>query len=260
MKEKTLISIYKTTMQMLPEMAKEAGLNEQQLDEYFHVQRYTELNRIYRGMVGSITNRNMIPKVIGDVDQYDKLLMGFDPKKVIERYGLNYELFLNELKIQRGLDETKVHKRSLWRMFAKGTISCAKFMEDFDNSDDFYRFGDIFAKSDIDKVAFALPMLLAKEIDGFGFALACDFLKGAGYDQYPKPDVHIMVVLKRTNCILSRDDYLSFKLIRTMAKLVGVSPYKADKAIWLVCSGTFYKQDKLIKSRKEELIKRVMEG
>ncbi len=34
-------------------------------------------------------------------------------------------------------------------------------------------------------------MLLGREINGFGFALSCDFLKELGYEDFPKPDVHL---------------------------------------------------------------------
>jgi hypothetical protein len=33
----------------------------------------------------------------------------------------------------------------------------------------------------------ALPLLLAQEIDGFGFALACNFLRELGYETSPSP-------------------------------------------------------------------------
>jgi len=42
-------------------------------------------------------------------------------------------------------------------------------------------------------------MLLAYEIYGYGFPLACDFLKELGYNQYGKSDVHINEIFSSLN-------------------------------------------------------------
>jgi hypothetical protein len=84
-------------------------------------------------------------------------------------------------------------------------------------------------------------MLLSREIEGFGFALSCDFLKEMGYINFPKPDVHLRDIF--TSLSLSQDkpdDYKLFKAVIRVAGNAGVSPYNADKVFWLIGSGYFY--------------------
>ena len=258
--EKTLAAIYREATSILEGMASEAKLTDEQLKEYFAVKKYESINDLYRGAVFSLTNRNMMPRVIdnNNLDQYGNLLMEFEPSKVVETYSKNHELLLDELKKLKNLNDSQIGSRSLWRMFAEGAISCANFMAEFNSASEFYDFADTFAKSKIDLVVYALPTLLAKEINGFGFALACDFLKEAGYEQYPKPDVHIIDVLTGTGCLAGEHQYMAFKKIRRMAEIVRETPYKVDKTIWLVCSGKFYDHDIEVNGKKDELIKKVV--
>jgi len=256
--DKVLESVYREASAMLRDMKSEAKLNDEQLEEYFSAKRYESIAAVYWGAVASIINRNMMPRVIGDLDQYDALFMDFEPRKVLEKYGKDSELLVDGLKRLKNLSDSQVGKRSLWRMFANGAISSAAFMAEFNSAKEFYDFADTFANSKIDLVVYALPTLLAQEIDGFGFALACDFLKEAGYAQYPKPDEHIIDVLQGTGCLPDRCQYTAFKKIRRMAEIVKETPYKVDKTIWLICSGKFYDHNIEIKGRKDELINRVV--
>lgn len=103
-------------------------------------------------------------------------------------------------------------------------------------------------------------MLLDQEIDGFGFALACDFLKELGYVNFAKPDVHIRDIFKALDlCPAKVNDYLLFKAIIRVAKNANFTPYNADKLFWLIGSGYFYDDQHIgkkgrIGSRKFEFI------
>ena len=60
----------------------------------------------------------------------------------------------------------------------------------------------------------ALPLLLAQEIEGFGFALACDFLNGLGYENFSKPDVHIKEIFRGTRALCrGTGDYEVFRVV-----------------------------------------------
>lgn len=84
-------------------------------------------------------------------------------------------------------------------------------------------------------------MLLSHEIDGFGFALSCDFLKELGYVNFPKPDVHLRDIFTALKlCQDEDDDYHLFKAIVRVAGHADVTPYNADKVFWLIGSGNFY--------------------
>ncbi len=83
-------------------------------------------------------------------------------------------------------------------------------------------------------------MLLSHEIEGFGFALSCDFLKEMGYVNFPKPDVHLRDIFTALKlCDDKDDDYKLFKAIIRLSSNAKVSPYNADKVFWLIGSGDF---------------------
>jgi hypothetical protein len=72
-------------------------------------------------------------------------------------------------------------------------------------------------------------MLLSREIEGFGFALSCDFLKEMGYINFPKPDVHLRDIFTALGlCHDKPDDYQLFKAVIRVAIHTGVSAYNTD--------------------------------
>ena len=73
-----------------------------------------------------------------------------------------------------------------------------------------------------------------------GFALVCDALKEMGFISFSKPDVHIKRIFTELG-ICGDDDEAVFNALDELAKDNNVSPYKADKIFWLICSGYFYK-------------------
>jgi hypothetical protein len=84
-------------------------------------------------------------------------------------------------------------------------------------------------------------MLLDHEIEGFGFALSCNFLKELGYVNFPKPDVHLRDIFTALElCQAGVDDYQLFNAIIRVASNANVTPYAADKLFWLIGSGNFY--------------------
>jgi len=91
-----------------------------------------------------------------------------------------------------------------------------------------------------DRARPALPMLIALEIEGVGFPLACDFLKENGYRNFAKPDVHIKDIFTRLGLARSRNDYEVFSSVVRVALNVGETPYCVDKLFWLIGSGNFY--------------------
>jgi len=103
-------------------------------------------------------------------------------------------------------------------------------------------------------------MLLSREIEGFGFALSCDFLKEMGYIDFPKPHVHLRDIFKALRlCSEKTDNYQLFKAVIRVANHAGVSAYNADKVFWLIGGGYFYADPHLgnegrVGSRKKEFI------
>jgi thermostable 8-oxoguanine DNA glycosylase len=108
----------------------------------------------------------------------------------------------------------------------EATISASNFLARFDNVDKFNNFVKTFYFNEYTQVA--LPLLLAKEIDGLGFALACDFLKDNGYPEFVKPDVHIKKIFKGIELSDSDEDYEVYKDVIRFAKEIGEIPFRVD--------------------------------
>ena len=101
-------------------------------------------------------------------------------------------------------------------------------------------------------------MLLSQEIEGFGFALSCDFLKELGYINFPKPDVHLRDIFTALGlCEDKPDDYKLFKAVIRLAENAGVTPYNADKVFWLIGSGYFYDDPHIGKNGRVGRLKEV---
>lgn len=217
-------------------------------------------NILYQRLLESAQNANMKPKIIGEaiggVDKLALILNGFDPEYVSKTYGDNWEAVLDQIveKLKpRGM--VRRTPRSIWPRYCQTILSAAEFMRQFDSADEFFKWVDDFDGDDRSRAA--LPMLIDHEIDGFGFALSCDFLKELGYVNFPKPDVHLHDIFTALElCPASSDDYNLFKAITRVAKNAGVTPYALDKVFWLIGSGNFYADPEIgsIGSHKQEFI------
>ena len=196
---------------------------------------------------------------IGGVDKLGTVLCDFQPSEVLAKFTTSWEQVLDEIEGRlKPTGKIRRTSRSIWPHYCQTILSAAQFMVQFPTVDDFYQWVDFFDHDD--RARAALPLLLDREIDGFGFALACDFLKELGYINFAKPDVHlrdIFVGLKL--CSEKADDYEVFKAVVRVAKNAGVTPYNADKLFWLVGSGYFYDDEHIgekgrIGSRKSDFI------
>ena len=97
----------------------------------------------------------------------------------------------------------------------------------YKNIDEFNRFVEGFYTNEYSRVA--LPLLLEREIFGFGFALACDFLKDSGYPEFIKPDTHIKDIARGVGITQSSDQYQIFKNVITYCRSINRLPYEVDK-------------------------------
>ncbi len=224
------------------------------LHHYLHIKKsFTDLAHVFEHMLDSAQNRNMLPGVIQFWDRSDdfrEILFDFNPLQVLAHYDADslFAAFNQHFPVKNATSP-----RNLWRMFAHSTISIGEFLSNFQDATAFDAFVMNFARDKITRAA--LPMLIEKEIYGFGFALACDFLKELGYTHYPKPDDHLMDVFNGLG-LCPRDQYQVYKAIIEMADAVDQTAYYVDKTIWLICSGNYYLDgiDQGSKSRKEDFI------
>ena len=233
------------------------GLNASVLEK--HLQQESKFDNILdanKRLIESLSNRNMMASVIG-FDRREKvmeqILFTYNPDKILSAYQDANEL-LEVFKKKFNLQNVS-GKRSLWRKFAEGIISGSKFMSSFKDKNEFDNFIKNFALNKYTKAS--LPMLLSREIKGFGFALSCDFIKELGYRDYPKPDVHLIKIFYDLGLSESTEPYDVYKSIIEMAEAVGEDAYKVDKIFWLISSGRFYLANIDTGRNRDKFIKRV---
>ena len=224
----------------------ERGVTPELIEKYLHLSRPRpeSVAGLYERMLESAQSGNMNAGVvggsIGGVANLGPLLCDFEPAEVLEKYRSGWEDVLDDvvthLKPRGRVSRTP---RSIWPRYCRTVLSGARFLSRFASAEEFYAWVDFF---DGDQRARpALPLLLAQEIEGIGFALACDFIMGLGYENFSKPDVHVKEIFRAVGLSpLGSSDYEVFGAVARVARNAGVTPYDVDKLFWLIGSGNFY--------------------
>lgn len=234
---------------------------EKHLDNY-KIGAATSIEELLKKILNSVKNKQAMPNTIGDIDKLGPYLCDFNPKQIITVFENNWEKVFykikNEYKPKGKFDINK--PQSYWVIFCKSVISAANFVNKFSNIEEFNIFVEKFYLNEYTRVA--LPLLLQREIKGFGFALACDFLKENGYEKFVKPDVHIKYIFNGIGLSDSDDDYEIFKDVIRFAESINEVPYCVDKLFWLIGSGNFYLREpplnkKRIRTDSDQFIKRI---
>ena len=255
-----LLNIPKVTQKLIEKYQNPVSLNfEPTTKEKLH-QKMT-MEELYRRLLGSAQNAGMKPVVIGEsiggIDKLAPILCDFNPKKVLAKYRDNWQIVLDQIvKELEPRGQIRRTPRSIWPRYCHTILSAAEFIDQFDSANDFFSWVDFFDRDDRSRAS--LPMLMDHEIDGFGFALSCDFLKELGYVNFPKPDVHLRDIFTSLELCPARvDNYNLFKAIIRLAGNAEVTPYAADKVFWLIGSGDFYADPEIgsFGSHKQEFIK-----
>jgi hypothetical protein len=227
---------------------KVSGVTEALVEKYLNPAslspRPTTKQGLYQRLLESAQNANMkagvIGRAIGGVDKLAPVLENFDPAAVLTKYPSGWEAILDDIvNTLKPRGQIRRTPRSIWPHYCQTICSGAAFIQQFTSAEDFFCWIDFFDHDD--RARASLPMLLSHEIEGFGFALSCDFLKELGYVNFPKPDVHLRDIFTALNlCQDGDDDYQLFKAIIRVAGHATVTPYNADKVFWLIGSGLFY--------------------
>jgi len=212
---------------------------------------------VYYHALEAAQSPNMMPSVIGGaidgVKNLRPLLCEFEPDDVVEEYGLDHVKLLDNIVDRlnpRG--EIRRTKQSLWPKFCETALSIAEFLSQFRQWAEFNEWLERF-HGDARAIG-VLPLLLAEEIKGMGFAVACEFLMEIGYTDYCKPDVHIKKLFVALNLADSEKDYAILKAAIRIAKHVNETPYCIDKLFWVIGSGKFFKSDINIGRQRKNFI------
>jgi hypothetical protein len=234
---------------------KEQGITKEKVKRYFFEadkQRPDKLNGIYLALLKAAQNAQrrsiVIGKSLGEggVKQLGSVLGDFDPKFVKAKYQSWEQLYDT---IKREIKPTSQMNKApggLWSGYCRTIIEGAEFLSRFSSAEDFYGFIDPFANCPDERVNLALPMYVHHTIRGFGFALSCEFFRQLNYSQYAKPDVHVATILKGLGCCNDKDGGYEVSLaLNRIARKAHVSPYDADKVLWLIGSGKFTKDPEI---------------
>jgi hypothetical protein len=219
---------------------------------------------LYLRVLQSAQNAGMKAGVIGGsiggVEKLGPVLENFSAEAVLHKYGDDWQKILNDIvRRLKPRGQIRMTDRSIWPHYCQTVLSAASFIKQFSSAKEFYSWADFFDSDD--RARPSLPMLLSKEIKGFGFALACDFLKELGYTGFPKPDVHLRDIFTGLGLFKDgEDDFQLLKAIVRVARNANVTPYTADKTFWLIGSGYFYNHPHIgkkgrIGNHKKEFIK-----
>lgn len=236
------------------------GISEEILDAHlteWRSRKPSNMRGLFRAMLMHAQNRQAMPNSIGDIDRLSDFLFDFDPHQVSAYYRSWEELFdsIEQSTYRPPGPLKKENKRSLWVTYCKAILSCAEFLSRFNDLRAFDTYVEQFYADE--KSRLALAEQLSQEVYGFGFALACDFLKGVGYPEFIKTDVHINEIARGVGITTSDCETEIFQDIISYCRSIGKLPFEVDKLFWLVGSGKFYLYDKRIPSSKEEFIRRV---
>lgn len=222
------------------------------LDAYLNdgsAQVSLSISELYRRLLSSAQNASMKSGVIGgSIGGFANLgpaLFNFNPAKVLKAFPEDPQGLLKHIREElqpRGKNRTEA--KSIWPRFCKTALSAAAFLQQFRDGEDFSEWAQHLYQDE--RTMPALPLIISQEIEGLGYALACDFLKDAGFTDYGKPDVHIKQLFAGLNlCAPTASPYQVQKAIAQVAKAEGVSAYNVDKVFWLIGSGKFYKHPDL---------------
>ncbi len=203
----------------------------------------TSLPDVYSRILESAQNRGMMATVvgrsIGGIEALRPVLCGFDPVAISARFSTPEELLDAILANVEVRGQVRRNTGSLWPLFSRAALSGARFLTQFQDLPDFLAWVAIF--DDDPRKRAALPLIISREIEGFGFALACDFLKELGFLNFAKPDVHVRAIVEELGlCPAKADDYAVLKAMVRIAANCNRTPYDVDKVFWLVGSGYFY--------------------
>lgn len=215
------------------------------------------LSTLYRGFLKAAYNRQGMRHSIGDIETLESVLYGFSPAQISKHYESWEEVF-TEIKTRDSVTPPgpmeQDNPRNYWVQYCKSIVTGAEFFEQFDSIGEYTLFVEDFQASPYTR--YSLPLLLSEEIHGFGFALACDFLKENGYPEFVKPDVHIKEIFQGLGLTDGTTDFEVFVDVIEFAEATDRRPYEVDKLFWLIGSGRFYRESPVLRisTDKQEFI------
>jgi hypothetical protein len=208
-------------------------------------QRPGDMRGVYLQMLRSMQSPQAMPRVIGGsiggVERLGAVLFDFDPARVAAAYSTDADacarMFADIKERLAPTGKLRDAPNSTWPKFCRAAASGAAFLARFDGAPAFYRWVEEHDTGVEERMGAAAE--IERQVYGMGFALACDFLKGLGFHNFSKPDVHLKDIFPAVGLSESMRDRDLFRAISRIAHNVGAAPYAVDMLFWLVGSGDF---------------------
>jgi hypothetical protein len=239
------------------------GVTEEMLNlhlYYWRGKKPKDMRALFYAFLNHAKNRQGMPNSIGEIDRLSKVLFNFDVYQTANKYSSWNDIFdsiqASNYRPPGRMD--KENNKNYWVIYCKAIASISKFLSSYKGIEDFNAFVGNFLTNTNANTRLALPLLLQEEIFGFGFALACDFLKENGYPDFVKPDTHINFIAQNLGITKETSDYHIFKDVISYCQRINAIPYEVDKLFWLVGSGDFYLSKFQVKSSKVNFVKQVL--
>lgn len=230
---------------------------------YLNLYKRRQLNNmkdLYFQLLEHAKKRQGSPYPIDAIRHYRQVLCDFDPAAVADKYTEWKEIFESIKDVSRCMDGNGTSgKKGYWVLYSKTILSAARFLGRFNTLSDFKDYVQSFVYGNKDK-RIALALLLSNEIDGFGFMMACDFLKEWISPFFVKPDNNVKVIFLKTHfCSKNDTDFDVCRRLIEFADTVGQTPYTVDRVFWLISNGRLFrteerKREVRITTSKEEFI------
>ena len=248
-----LITLYREARDFLETIA---GPKVEKLLAYTRYAKVHDMQEVYWHFARSLCNKRGMPATIGDVDELEPFLFGFDPVQTANKYGADWRRLFTTIRegytppgpmdLSRG--------GSFWVLYVKGLLSGAEFLSRFKSFNEFEEFALFFTNHPLAMAG--LPLLLGR-IHGMGFALSCDYLRQLGLP-YGKGDIHVLTILTECGIIQEWDPYAAFKILARIGRLVGESPAVVDKVLWYIGSGRFLPGDEPVTRYRQAFLEYVI--
>lgn len=226
-------------------------VSRREINGYLKPKRAHNLKDVFRQMVQSLQNANMIPNVIKLKQRNRGFLLNYNYEKILSKYNGNPTRLRTCMK---ELNPDIKSNEKTWRNFSEGIVDAARWVRQFKDFDSFKKYLKVFQDYGDEGITLLAESIGDGRIKGLRFTLALDFLKELGLkisSKCAKPDVHVMETLKGVGFIKKKDEREAFKAIKEIATRIQKPEYWVDKLIWLSCSGNFYNKDKRYWSKKE---------
>lgn len=250
-----------------------AGTNDhKRLDYYLNKWNYKaqidNIPDLCKEMLHQAKNKQGMPNYIGEIANLSNVLFSFNPNKIINKYDSWGDVFLSieNSNVEIPGRMNKDNSKNSWVQYSKSIISISKYLSRFKNYHDFDNYIKQFIDDSKPDVRVALPLIFSQEIHGYGFALACSFLKENVSPMFIKPDTHVKYISNKLQIINSMDsDYVTYSKLIKFSTQAKKSPYWIDKAFFLIGKGSFYATDKFndeakISCSKQDFIKYIHKG